>query len=576
MLFHGPDEDADLPFLQGFSSFKRNYDYHNPETQLDTCLGYLKFIGIELNRSTVLKAIEAKFTTYQKLLTKTFYLLRQLSLYNEDLPIDNPYHNNQGDLYFFLRIEEYEQGKPIQLTIYDELELPDLFNKYIEIPPGYEERKEVKLLFDLLENTDDSVFITGKAGTGKSTFIQYFTSKTQKKALLLAFTGIAAVNVGGQTIHSFFRFPLKPLLPDDPDIPVFNPKSRKYHIIETLDTIVIDEVSMLRADVLQAIDYSLRQNGGNPDEAFGGKQIVIVGDIFQLPPVVNFKDQIERELFENVYESEYFFACKAYQMLKPTFIVLETVHRQKDLRYVQLLNKVRDTSINSNELEQLNERYTPHFEPNNEKFIITLSVNNYIADTVNKKQLDKLPYESRYFQARVQGDYPESKYPTKAQIELRRGAQVIFIKNDSYINGRRWINGTIGRLEFIEDDKLEVQLQDGNTHTVLRETWENRKYEWNKQENRITSVAIGTFEQFPIKLAWAITIHKSQGLTFENVCVDLGTGAFVNGQVYTALSRCKTLDGLVLKRKITLDDIIHDQRLINFHRQSIQNQAIPL
>src|SRR5690606_8939680 len=231
-------------------------------------------------------------TSYQSILKKAFYIFKHLAGYDEELNIDDPYHDNMGDLFFFLRIEEGDNGQLKQLTLFDELELPDFYNKYIELPNGYENDKTAQKLFDLIENSDKSIFLTGKAGTGKSTFIHYFTKQTDKSVLLVAFTGIAAINIGGQTIHSFFRFPLKPLLPNDPDITIFKPFFQKRKILEQTDTIIIDEVSMLRSDILEGLDYSLRMNGGNPNKIFGGKQLILVGDIFQLPPVIDNADEV--------------------------------------------------------------------------------------------------------------------------------------------------------------------------------------------------------------------------------------------------------------------------------------------
>lgn len=568
-LYYGPDEDSDLPFKEGFRDFNDNCDISETEKNLDNLLQYLHFIGITVSKKSITDSIARGTTSYQNILKKAFYIFKHLAGYDEELDIDDPYHDNMGDLFFFLRIEEGDNGQAKQLTLFDELELPDFYNKYIELPAGYENDKTAQKLFDLIENSDKSMFLTGKAGTGKSTFIHYFTKKTEKSVLLVAFTGIAAINIGGQTIHSFFRFPLKPLLPNDPDITIFKPFFQKRKIIEKTDTIIIDEVSMLRSDILEGLDYSLRMNGGNPNKIFGGKQLILVGDIFQLPPVIDNADEVESELFKIIYDSEYFFDSVAYKQLNPETFEFSKVHRQSNEQFISLLNKVRDCSIDNSGIDELNKKYNPSYTPKPEEFVITLTTNNYLAKTENVTKLNSLPYKGHFFKANITGDFKEDKYPTDPVLELRRNAQIMLVKNDSVDKGRRWVNGTIAKIEFIDDEKIEIRLKDGSIHTLQKETWENRQYQWDKSKGRITSKVIGTFEQYPIKLAWAITIHKSQGLTFDNVIIDLGSGAFVNGQLYTALSRCRTLEGLTLKRRIQKKDIIEDKRLIDFYHKHI-------
>jgi hypothetical protein len=568
-LYYGPDEDSDLPFKVGFRDFNDNCDISYTENNIDNLLQYLHFIGITISKKTISDGIASGTTSYQSILKKAFYIFKHLAGYDEELNIDDPYHDNMGDLFFFLRIEEGDNGQPKQLTLFDELELPDFYNKYIELPTGYENDETAQKLFDLIENSDKSIFLTGKAGTGKSTFIHYFTKQTGKSVLLVAFTGIAAINIGGQTIHSFFRFPLKPLLPNDPDITIFKPFFQKRKILEQTDTIIIDEVSMLRSDILEGLDYSLRMNGGNPNKIFGGKQLILVGDIFQLPPVIDNADEVESELFKIIYDSEYFFDSVAYKQLNPETFEFNKVHRQTNEEFISLLNKVRDCSIDNNGIEELNKRYSSSFTPKPEEFVITLTTNNYLAKSENVTKLNSLPYKSHFFKANITGDFKEDKYPTDPVLELKRNSQIMLVKNDSTDKGKRWVNGTIAKIEFIDDEKIEIRLKDGSVHTLQKETWENRQYQWDKNKGRITSKVVGTFEQYPIKLAWAITIHKSQGLTFDNVIIDLGSGAFVNGQLYTALSRCRTLEGLTLKRRIQKKDIIEDKRLINFYHNHI-------
>jgi ATP-dependent DNA helicase PIF1 len=573
-LFYGFEDDAETPFNQGFSAFNNQFDFSEAETQIDKLLEYLHYIGITLTKQSVVTSISNGNNSYQQVLKKAFYVFKHLAGYDENLNIDDPYEDNMGDLFFFLRIEEGDNTQAKQLTFFDELELPDFYNKYIELPSGYENDKTANNLFKLIEDSSTSFFLTGKAGTGKSTFVHYFTKHTKKSVLLVAFTGIAAINIGGQTIHSFFRFPLKPLLPNDPDITIFKPFFQKRKILEKTDTIIIDEVSMLRADILEGLDYSLRNNGGDPNKIFGGKQILFVGDIFQLPPIVNSDDEVEKELFKIIYESEYFFDSVAYKQLDPNCFEFDKIHRQTNPIFIGLLNQVRDCSIDDNGIAKLNERYNPAFTPAPEDFVIMLTSNNYLAKSENVTKLNNLPYKSQFFKATITGDFKEDKYPSEPILELRRNSQVMLIKNDTEDKGRRWVNGTIAKIEFIDDKKIEVKLQDGSIHSLVKETWENRQYQWDKEKKRITSKVVGTFEQYPLKLAWAITIHKSQGLTFDNVTIDLGSGAFVNGQLYTALSRCRTLEGLTLKRKIQRKDIIEDKRLIAFYENKIKNSTI--
>lgn len=573
-LFYGFDNETETNFKEGFSSFKNNFNYSDEEKEVNILLEYLHFIGITISKDSMIESVNKGNNSYGQILNKAFFIFKHLASYNESLNINDPYHDNMGDLFFFLRIQEGDIGNDKQLTLFDELILPDFYNKHIELPQGYENDESANKIFELIEKSNNSYFLTGKAGTGKSTFIHYFTKKTKKNVLLLAFTGIASINIGGQTIHSFFRLPLKPLLPNDPDITIFKPFIQKRKIIEQTDTIIIDEVSMLRSDVLEGLDYSLRNNGGDPNKIFGGKQLIFVGDIFQLPPIVNNADEVEKELFRVIYDSEYFFDSVAYKKLNPQTFEFQKVHRQSDLNFISILNKVRDCSIEADGIKELNKRVKTNFNNENTDFVITLTSNNYLAKTENLTKLNNIPYKSHYFKATITGDFKEDKYPTDIVLELKRNSQIMLMKNDPDNNGRRWVNGTIAKIEFIDDSKIEVKLKDNSTHTLIKETWENRQYQWDKTKGRITSKIIGTFEQFPIKLAWAITIHKSQGLTFDNVIIDLGSGAFINGQLYTALSRCRNLEGLSLKRAINSSDIIEDKRLIEFYKNNIRNSNL--
>lgn len=564
-LFYGRQDDSypeDYP--HDFSEFYDSAEEFDQETIIETLVEYLSLIGIKIQSERINNHLNKYPQDLSKLLRKCYYILKALAHYDDDLDISNPYFDNNGDLYFLLRIESEESITGGQLSLFEDMELPKLYNKITSLPLGYENDPVVLDLFNEIENCNKSYFITGKAGTGKSTFIQYFAQKTKKKIMLTAFTGIAAINVGGQTIHSFFRFPLKPLLPEDHEITLFREFTQKYKIIQNIETIVIDEVSMLRSDLLEAIDYSLRKNGGDPAKPFGGKQILFVGDVFQLPPVTDTTDEVENFLFSEEYRSEYFFDSKSYKKISPIYYEFQVSHRQKDdLHFVQILDNIRICKSDDLTFNAINERYLLNYTPKNEDFIIILTSINAIANVENSKKLQELNYTRFTYEADIVGEFKEEKYPTQKTLELKKFAQVILIKNDP---AGRWVNGTIAKIDFLAKEIIEIRLQNGQTHKLQKETWDNRKYKYDRDKKRIVSETIGSFSQFPIKLAWAITIHKSQGLTFDNVMIDLGSGAFVNGQVYTALSRCRTLKGIILKRKLRKEDIIADPRIINFHQ----------
>ncbi|MGV8137809.1 MAG: ATP-dependent RecD-like DNA helicase [Mangrovibacterium sp.] len=566
-LFYGrQDETYPRDFPDDFIRLYKTWESGSRDKAVEKFISYLHFIGISIRKEAVANHLNKFPDDLQKLAKTCYYILKTLAHFAGDLNLANPFHDNSLNLFFLLRIESGESVTDAQLSLFEDLELPDLYSRFSGLPEGYEKDPVVKDLFDRIENSKDSFFITGKAGTGKSTFIHYFAKKTKKRVLMTAFTGIAAINVGGQTIHSFFRLPLKPLMPEDDEITLFPKNTPKYRIIQKIDAIVIDEISMLRSDILEAIDYSLRKNGGDPGKRFGGKQILFVGDIFQLPPVRAINGNVEQILFSEVYASEYFFDSPAFQEIKPQYFEFRKSHRQKDdLLFVSLLDKVRTYEADRETLFSFNERYDPDYLPGTDEFVIKLTANNTLANVGNFKKLQELPYTSFNFSAGIEGEFQEDKFPTSKNLELKKSAQVIFVRNDP---ARRWVNGTIAKIDFISGDLIEVRLQDGNVYPLEPATWENRRYKYDRKKRKVVSEVIGTFTQYPVKLAWAITIHKSQGLTFDHVVIDLGAGAFVNGQVYTALSRCRKLNGIVLKRKLRPEDLITDKRIIEFHRRN--------
>ncbi|MBC7426362.1 MAG: AAA family ATPase [Bacteroidia bacterium] len=424
-----------------------------------------------------------------------------------------------------------------------------------------------KRVLESIEQTNDSFLLTGKAGTGKSTLLRHFCKTSLKKKVVLAPTGIAAINVGGQTVHSFFGFPFRPLVQGDEEIRKYPEYSEKYKIIRSMDTLIIDEISMLRADLIDAIDHSLRINGGNAALPFGGKQVVFIGDLFQLEPVVSNTD-VEYMMFNQYYKSPYFFSANIFKELKLHCLELKKVYRQSDKNFISLLNKVRLNQADWDHIEELNARHNPAFSFSQSSYAITLCTRNQVASNINDVQLEKITTPEYAFQGVITDNYNIKNLPTDHILILKTGAQVMFIKNS--ITGK-WVNGTIGHIHSLAPDKIEVKLTNGNIEEVTREEWENKTYVWERNSRTISSKILGTFKQFPLKLAWAITIHKSQGMTFDEVVIDTAGGAFAHGQMYVALSRCRTLEGITLTNKITPRDIIVDERVVNFaHDQFIE------
>lgn len=429
--------------------------------------------------------------------------------------------------------------------------------KSIIIPPGFQLDDDLTMAYHTLEFTDDTIFLTGRAGTGKSSLLNYFRKNTTKKYVVLAPTGLAALHVGGSTIHSFFGFPLRTMLENDPDIRVWSSSHPRAKIIRNMDTLVIDEVSMVRADLLDAIDQSLRLNL-NKDVPFGGKQVVFIGDVFQLSPVLTSQEN-QAAYYEN-YTSPYFFSARAFQACRPKIMELKKIYRQHDDDFIYLLNRIRMGVADSYDLAALNER---HISGNSqqEDFSICLTSVNSSADAVNMQKLQQLYSPAHAFNGKTEGVFHERLFPVSNVLRLKEGAQVMLIKND--LEGR-WVNGSIGKIESLTSTEIHIRFSDGKLHRIDPVVWENKTYTWDKKTNTISFEIHGTYTQYPIRLAWAITIHKSQGLTFERVIIDLGKGAFAHGQLYVALSRSRTLDGIILKSAIALKDMIVDEAVENF------------
>lgn len=417
---------------------------------------------------------------------------------------------------------------------------------------------DFKYVLDLLEKTNKSLFITGRAGTGKSTLLQLFRRSTKKKVVVLAPTGIAALNVQGQTIHSFFKFPAKPLHRSE----IKRLRNRK--LFKKIDVLIIDEISMVRADLLDNIDFFLRKNREQIAVPFGGVQVVFFGDLFQLPPVI--ATEQERMLFRMQYTSQYFFAAHVFEQFELEMVELRKIYRQDNRHFIRLLESVRLNYMDYDDLADLNERYLPNYEA--EDYSITLSARNATVNRLNTRALSDLDTPSSTYLARIEGSFDPRLYPTELALNLKVGAQVMFIKNDP---DRLFVNGTIGKVIELSSKGIKVVIEEGGHQQMLdvpQLEWEILRYEVDAEdETKINTKSIGTFTQYPLKLAWAITIHKSQGKTFEKVIIDLGKGAFEHGQTYVALSRCKTLEGIVLKQKLRPQDILVDEKIVDFYER---------
>ena len=432
----------------------------------------------------------------------------------------------------------------------------------------HQDTRELKLAEDFVRQTGKHVFLTGKAGTGKTTFLHNLKSSTAKRMIVTAPTGVAAINAGGVTLHSFFQLPFGPFLPgsetqENSRQRMFRFSREKLRIIRSLDLLVIDEISMVRSDLLDSVDAVLRRLRRS-DKPFGGIQLLMIGDLFQLPPVVK---PDEWQLLSGHYDSPYFFSSKALGQSAMITIELTHIFRQSDTRFIKVLNSVRDNRLDAEGLEALNQRVVPDFTPEEGQGYITLTTHNRMAEAINTSRLDALGGDRHELDAAVSGDFPDHLFPTPKTLAFKKGAQVMFLRNDAS-GEKRYFNGKIGRIKAILKDEIRIVCPDESGEIAVEPVqWENIKYFVNDENKEIEQEIIGRFTQFPLKLAWAITIHKSQGLTFEKAVID-AQAAFAQGQVYVALSRCRSLKGLVLRSPIPEKGIRTDRVVVDFVHSS--------
>jgi ATP-dependent exoDNAse (exonuclease V) alpha subunit len=422
----------------------------------------------------------------------------------------------------------------------------------ISWPAGVTPPPEFHAAVDFARQDDGHLFVTGRAGTGKSTLLRTLRDHIVDEAVVLAPTGLAAVNVGGQTIHSFFGFPPRLIRPDDIR------RSRNGRVMRKLKVIIIDEVSMVRSDLMWAIDQSLRVNRGRPREAFGGVRLMLFGDLHQLPPVI--QGEVAGHL-ESEYGGPFFFQVPALsEGAGVSLLELEQVFRQSDESFLTVLNRIRDGDVSEEDLEVLNERTHPIRTLGEGDPYVILTPTNAAAQRINMAYLDALPAQERVYEAGITGEYSDSAHPTDASLLLKDGAKVILLRNDPE---RRWVNGTIARVSRLTEKQIFVEVS-GKEYEVEQVAWEHRRYAFDQTQDKIVETIAGTFKQFPLRLAWALTIHKAQGLTLDKVYIDLGSGTFAHGQTYVALSRCRTLEGLALARPLSRRDIMFDPSAIGY------------
>lgn len=419
--------------------------------------------------------------------------------------------------------------------------------------------KDFKRAFELMENSYKHLFITGNAGTGKSTLLDYYRKRTTKKVAILAPTGVAALNVKGQTIHSFFGF--RPSVRKET---VRKASKEKQKLINQIEAIVIDEISMVRADLLDCVDKSLRLNREQKNVPFGGVQMIFIGDLFQLPPVVTNQEQA---MFQGEYDSPYFFSSYAMRHIDVEQIELKKIYRQQDESFVNLLNNIRTRRFTEEDIREWNKRHDPRYEPGNDDFTVHLTTTNKMAAIRNEQELKKLPGKAWKLKATASGNANEQRMPSEPVLAIKEGARVMFTCNDPQ---KRWVNGSIGVIKRIQKKGLSkfplvhVELAEGKTVDVTQHTWEMHEYMLDASTGNITTETVGSYTQYPLTLAWAVTIHKAQGKTFDRILVDMGFGAFAHGQMYVALSRCTTLEGITLKKPFRAKDVILDNIVTQF------------
>ena len=436
-----------------------------------------------------------------------------------------------------------------------------------------------QLAIQLVNQSNRTIFLTGKAGTGKTTFLKYIRDNSPKQMAIVAPTGVAAINAGGVTIHSFFQLPLEPFLPEPTSrhqlISRLRFNSEKKKMLRQLELLVIDEISMVRSDLLDAIDTVLRFVRQRPQEKFGGVQVLFIGDLLQLPPVI--KEQ-EWRLLAEYYDGIYFFDSLVLKESPPVYIEFEKIYRQRDEAFIRVLNQVRNNELDTKSLAILEKQFDPIFRRKKNDGFIILTTHNHKANDINARELREIQQKLFSYPAEVEDEFAERAFPADELLQLKKGAQVMFIRNDTAENGKRFFNGKIGIVSRLEENKIYVQCRNEETNSeeeieVKKEKWENVRYTIDKKTRQLQTEVLGSFTQFPLRLAWAITIHKSQGLTFDKAIIDAGQ-AFAAGQVYVALSRCTNLKGMILQSHIQTDSLFTDPRIVAFSQQNIGSEAL--